>query len=175
MSRCLGCKKLKENHKLRSCLYCDDKGPYCVHCDKCLTCKESLPGNWTCGDGGNHNMTKSGFKAKCVDDVEGYWRCEECLAQCTCGQGETHYLCKDGRGSCHDSHQCTWRNKEDSKGCKKLVCKKYCGIKDISGETVLFCPKHRPNISDSLRDAVVRHIKENEGAEYKKRLREELE
>ncbi len=177
MSRCVGCKKLKEDHKLRCCIYCNDQGPYCKKCNKCKACDEALPGVWTCGDGGDHDLPQQGFKGKCVDDDEDYWYCEACLKKCPCGNGDTHYLCKGGRGSCFDTHECTWHSKEGNKytHCKTLVCRKYCGIKEISGEIVLFCPKHRPTISESLRNAVVQHIKENESADYKKRLREELE
>lgn len=170
MSRCTGCKKLKEDEEVRSCLHCGHPGPYCDNCRKCVLCNEDYPGNRTCGDGRGPHLTRGGFRTKCIDCDE-FDYCAKCVDQCPCGQGERpHYLCKE----MSDEHDCNYYNEEIGRGCKTNVCKRHCGIVDLNGKTRVYCPQHRPTISASLRDAVVRYIREEESAEYKKRLREEL-
>jgi len=169
MSKCLGCKKYRDDDKLRGCVFCNDPGPYCKKCDKCKTCSEYAPGDWTCGEDGNHNLTKDGFKTKCVDCDE-FWFCEMCVRKCPCGKGESHYLCIDH----YDYHQCSWRSEDDKIRCDELVCREFCSIVDITGEKILFCPKHKPRISESLRDAVIEHIKNNATAEYREMLIDSL-
>lgn len=110
------------------------------------------------------------FQTKCVTCDE-FLYCRKCVVKCPCGQGETHYLCKN---KYVDHHLCEWSSADDQQHCNARVCKQYCGIKDLNGEVRLYCPNHHPRISKRLRDEVIHHIIHNEDKRFKDELKEKL-
>lgn len=151
MSRCSVCKTLHEDNDMKSCLYCNDPGSYCDECARCNKCQEWSPGDWSCGGGSNHNLTQSGFKAKCIDCNEFYY-CNQCIVICLCRKGDKpHYVCKAGYG---DTHIC------GGDGCPAYLCKKYNS--SAIDDEYAWCSKHRPVASKRLRDEIVSQIKKGD-------------
>ncbi len=98
---------------------------------------------------------------RCVDCDE-FMYCKKCVVKCPCGNGDTHYICKN-RHTCNES------------GCTTRVCKQFCGFRDLAdNDFVLYCPLHHPKICKRLRDEVIGQILKNEDKRFKEELIEKL-
>ncbi len=155
--KCKGCKKpnyICEKCSL-DCFWCNDKGPYCGDCSHCQNGKN-------CGPPGNHScetcgifMKNKDFHTICAICDEMFY-CKDCSILCQCGIGEPHYLCTEKFGKRkYSRHTCL------GEGCSIPLCKNakvdcFCGTNQ---EEALFCPSHRPVISDVLRIEVLNQIK----------------
>lgn len=151
---CYSCQKWKPTSKLTTCRMCESPTLYCISekCsqDPCETCGREQPGNWKCDSYGHEHILKRGQEThKCVVCDE-FDYCLKHLIQCSCGEGETHYLCKDY--SCDEKTRCKGKN------CNKRLCPNGELIKGIS-ETV-FCDEHIPK--HKFKRRLIEAVKEEE-------------
>ena len=153
--RCFSCKKIKDESKLTTCRMCDSERLYCKsdYCadlqEPCETCGCEQPGRWTCMAKNEHMLKRGQETHKCVECDEWDY-CLDHVVKCECGEGEVHYVCRDG--------WCESKCRKDN--CNVRLCKKGRLIAGIP-ET-LFCDKHIPknNFKRRLVEAVDQRRKE---------------
>jgi hypothetical protein len=141
MSRCKGCRKLREESRLFPCRECSDES--------------------YCGES-NHVIPRGAFKTRCVNCDE-FDYCAKCVRKCPCGIGPDHWICKAYDDYQDNRHTCMWykgRGLDQPETCNIPVCAN-CRVPDFnpySEGNPRFCNEHRKRVIEENCDAIVQEF-----------------
>lgn len=151
MSRCLCCRKLREDDELRECCWCGAAGPYCRQCEECRQCKKFLPGYHMCGENALHEIKYDEAAGVCADcdseDGETWRTCLKHLKRCV----ECDTLLCDDRGK----HCCRWRSSDKRQYCQTWTC---TGCGRVPRKKGPVCAAHREDMRNRFIDSVVEDV-----------------